>query len=92
MLWMSGEFPHCGRAMKLTQRLQSVVAEVAFAAAAAGVVAVSMALFSVAAPRQVQDLCVSARAMAEPSGFSWSCGASDHPVDVAPPGQAILGH
>ena len=78
--------------MKLTQRLQSVAAEVAFAAAALGVVAVSMALFSVAAPRQVQDLCVSARAMVEPSGFSWSCGVSDRPVDIAPPGQAILGH
>lgn len=78
--------------MKLAQRLQSAMGEVAFAAGAAGVVAFTLALLSVAAPSQMRDLCVSARSMVDATGTVWSCGSADRPAVVTPPGQVIGGH
>jgi len=78
--------------MKLAQRLQSVLGEAAFAAGLVGVVGATLALFSVAAPTQMSDLCVSSRTVAQTHGLSWSCGAADRPAVELAPGQAILGH
>ena len=78
--------------MKLAQRLQSTMGELVFAAGTAGVVALTLALLSVAAPSQMRDLCVSARSMVDASGTAWSCGSADRPVVVTPPGQVISGH
>ena len=93
MLRVSGEMPHLERtAMKLAQRLQSTMGELAFAAGTAGVVAFTLALLSVAAPSQMRDLCVSTRSMVDASGTVWSCGAADRPAVMVPPGQVIGVH
>ena len=85
--------PHPERtAMKLAHRLQSTLSEMAFATGAVGVLVSTVALLSVAAPSQMRDLCVSARSMIDASGPTWSCGAADRPVLVAPPGQVIGRH
>lgn len=78
--------------MKLARRLQSTMGELAFAGGAAGVVAFTLALLSVAAPSQMRDLCDSVRSMVDVSGTVCSCGAADRPAVVAPPGQVIGGH
>lgn len=67
--WLRG-----GIAIKRRRRIAAAATELAFAAAALGLVAGSVALLRLAVPRQMQDLCLSARAMAESSGVSWPCG------------------
>lgn len=77
--------------MKLAQRLQSTMGDVAYIAGTAGVVALTLALFSISAPGQMSDLCVSARALVDAKGVLWSCGAVDRPAVETPPGQVIGG-
>jgi hypothetical protein len=67
-------WPRGGIAIKRRQRVAAAATELAFAAAALGLVVGSVALLRLVVPRQMQGLCVSARAMVESSGVSWPCG------------------
>ena len=78
--------------MKLSRVAQAAATEVAFAAGAAGLLVAALALFGVAAPRQMQDLCVSTRALVVSQGWSWSCGRDDRSGGDRQPGQLILSH
>lgn len=76
--------------MKFARVVKTTLLEAAFVAAALGLAAGSVVLFSVAAPRQTVELCMSARALVLPRGLSWSCGGAD-PLGGAPPAQVIVG-
>lgn len=75
--------------MKVARVLQTAFGDVAYAAGTAGVIAAAVGLFSLTAPRQMHDVCVSAREMAVGSGMHWSCGAGDASLPAAPAGQVI---
>ena len=70
--------------MTIQRVLRRALTELAFAAGLLGLVGAAVAVMERVAPRQLQDLCLSAQAMTAETPLHWSCGPAP-----AAPGQPI---